>query len=95
MAHAGLTHAHLAAWHAGQCAAMALCPLPGTARPERGLADGGRVGAGRGVRVPAGAEGEGGVEVSIGGGKETWQASNGCCNKCISGGEWTPWRPWS
>lgn len=54
-AHAGLTHARPAARPAGPCAAMAWCPLPGTARPVHSLADGSRVGARRGVRAPAGA----------------------------------------
>lgn len=54
-ARAGFTHAHPAARHAGPCAAMARCPLPGTVRPVHGPADGSRVGARRGVRAPAGA----------------------------------------
>lgn len=77
-AHAGLTHARLATRHAGPCAAMARCPLPGTARPVHSPADGSKVGARREVRVPAGAGGEGLGEASAGGGKEAWQAGQRC-----------------
>lgn len=43
-AHAGLTHAHLVAWHTGLCAAMAKCPLPDTVRAVCSPADGRRWG---------------------------------------------------
>lgn len=60
-AHAGLTHARPAARHAGPCAAVARCPLAGTARqpqPGRWRWGGGWEGSGS----PLGAGGEGGME---------------------------------
>lgn len=76
----GLTHARPAARRAGPCAAVARCPLPGSARPARGLADGSRAGAGerelpRGLKVRVGV---GARAAGVGG---SLAGRRGCCKR--------------